>query len=193
MQGNEAPIPNILLQEPYPIEVLLYYEDLDESYTIKRKTFTVIPRPQPEDYVYTETEVLNYETVLNIAQSVRDDADAGEFDGEPGAKGDTGAQGIQGIQGSSGNNRSRHSHNRCGRFKRNRSKCRHNICGNIQYDDPTRCNRLDRRKGQGFNYEGEWSVDGPPSADYYVPYDVVTHEGSTYICVNDPAGTGSTP
>ena len=95
MQGNEAPIPNILLQEPYPIEVLLYYEDLDESYTIKRKTFTVIPRPQPEDYIYTETEVLNYETVLNIAQSVRDDADAGEFDGEPGAKGDKGDTGAR--------------------------------------------------------------------------------------------------
>ncbi len=67
MQGNEAPIPNILLQEPYPIEVLLYYEDLDESYTIKRKTFTVIPRPQPEDYVYIETEILNYETVYAMA------------------------------------------------------------------------------------------------------------------------------
>jgi hypothetical protein len=127
MQGSEAPIPNILLQEPYPIEVLLYYEDVDESYTVKRKTFKVIPRPQPEDYIYTETEVFKYETVLaivqgaaedaadakadaaiavadassavQVAQGVRDDADAGVFKGD---KGDPGEQGIQGIQGDKG-------------------------------------------------------------------------------------------
>lgn len=130
MQGSEAPIPNILLQEPYPIEVLLYYEDVDESYTVKRKTFTVIPRPQPEDYVYTETEVLNYETILataqraaedaadakadaatavadassavQIAQGVRDDADAGVFKGDKGDKGDTGARGDKGDKGDTG-------------------------------------------------------------------------------------------
>lgn len=71
---NEAPIPNILLQEPFPIEIYLFYKNNNESRTIKRKTLTVIPRAQPADYVYTETEVFKYETVLAIAQRAAEDA-----------------------------------------------------------------------------------------------------------------------
>lgn len=74
--NNEAAIPNILLQEPLPIEVLLYYKDEDESYTIRRKTFGVIPRLKPIDYVYTETEVFEYRTILAIAQDIAASAEA---------------------------------------------------------------------------------------------------------------------
>lgn len=101
---NEAPIPNILLQEPFPIEIYLFYKNNNESHTIKRKSFSVIPRLRPTDYVYTETEVFRYETVLaiaqraaedassavQVAQGVRDDADAGVFKGDKGNTGDPG-------------------------------------------------------------------------------------------------------
>lgn len=56
--NDEAQIPNILLQQPYPIEVFLYYKNGDEGYTITRHTFPVIPRMKPADYIYTETELL---------------------------------------------------------------------------------------------------------------------------------------
>ena len=114
--GNEAPIPNILLQEPFPIGVYFFYRNNNESHSIKRKTLSVRPRVRPADYVYTETEVFTYAGILEIveeaaadalsavqvAQGVRDDADAGVFKGDKGDKGDTGEQGIQGIQGLKG-------------------------------------------------------------------------------------------
>jgi hypothetical protein len=98
---NEAPIPNILLQEPFPIEVYFFYKNNNESHSIKRKTLSVRPRAQPADYVYTETEVFTYAGILEIveeavedaadavrvAQGVRDDADAGVFKGDTPIKG----------------------------------------------------------------------------------------------------------
>lgn len=71
---NEAPIPNILLQEPFPIEIYLFYKNNNESHTIKRKTLTVIPRAQPDDYVYTPTDIFNWHT---LEQSKQDKLTAG--------------------------------------------------------------------------------------------------------------------
>ena len=72
--GNEAPIPNILLQEPFPIEVYFFYRNNNESHSIKRKTLSVRPRVRPADYVYTETEVFTYAGILEIAQRAAEDA-----------------------------------------------------------------------------------------------------------------------
>ena len=71
-----ADVPNILLQDSWDIKVYAY----DYEYTKHCETYNVIARTKPEDYVYTETEVLNYNTLLermnaidaNIATEVED-------------------------------------------------------------------------------------------------------------------------
>lgn len=69
-------VPNILLQTDWRINVYAY----DKSYTKFSKQFDVNRRSKPESYVYTETEVLNYNILLermdnieeNIGQAVED-------------------------------------------------------------------------------------------------------------------------
>ena len=51
-----ANIPNILLQKNMPIYVYLTTTER----TFKRFMFTIYARAKPDDYVYTETEILNY-------------------------------------------------------------------------------------------------------------------------------------
>ena len=55
-----ADVPNILLQNSYPIIAYRVYVDDDGKSTIEEQQFKVKQKPKPEDYVYTETEVLNY-------------------------------------------------------------------------------------------------------------------------------------
>ena len=52
-----ADIPNILLQDARPIRAYAY---MDDSYTLTEQQFTVKARTKPCDYVYTETEVIQY-------------------------------------------------------------------------------------------------------------------------------------
>lgn len=69
-------VPNVLLQQDWRINVYAY----DRNYTKFSETFDVVRRSKPESYVYTETEVLNYNTLLdkmdaieeNIAEVVND-------------------------------------------------------------------------------------------------------------------------
>jgi ABC-type amino acid transport substrate-binding protein len=79
--GTVANIPNILLQSNLGICVYVVSAAEDGESTITKRTFSVATRPKPEDYIYTETEVLNYthlENRLNalegdgIAQAVAD-------------------------------------------------------------------------------------------------------------------------
>ena len=53
-------VPNILLQKSYPIIAYRIYVDDDGKETIEEHQFDVNQRPKPENYVYTETDVLNY-------------------------------------------------------------------------------------------------------------------------------------
>lgn len=55
-----ADIPNILLQSGQDIVVYSVNVDGDKTETIRECVITVKERPKPDDYVYTETEVLNY-------------------------------------------------------------------------------------------------------------------------------------
>ena len=75
-------VPNKLLQEVNPITVYAHVYDGDSTYTKVQKTFMVIPRAKPDDYAYTETEVLTFGTLLKQAK------ESGEFDGPKGDKGD---------------------------------------------------------------------------------------------------------
>ena len=69
-------VPNILLQQDWRINVYAY----DKNYTKFSKQFDVVRRSKPESYVYTETEVLNYNVLLermegiegNIGQAVQE-------------------------------------------------------------------------------------------------------------------------
>ena len=71
-----ADVPNILLQQDWDITVYAF----DQDYTKYSQTIKVMPRAKPDDYVYTETEVLNYNTLSqriddlenNIGQEVQD-------------------------------------------------------------------------------------------------------------------------
>lgn len=55
-----ADVPNILLQENWRINVYAY----DINYTKYDAAFDVVKRNKPADYVYTETEIKNYDELL---------------------------------------------------------------------------------------------------------------------------------
>lgn len=58
-----ADVPNILLQTDAIITAYLYCYAEDGSETRFAKSFQVLHRPKPENYVYTETEVLDYHSL----------------------------------------------------------------------------------------------------------------------------------
>ena len=101
-----ADVPNILLQTSYPIHVYKYLVDGASGQTVYEHTFNVTQRAKPNDYVYTETEILTITAAVN--QAIDEAKANGDFKGEKGDKGDKGdkgergEQGIQGIQGVKG-------------------------------------------------------------------------------------------
>ena len=109
---NLVNVPNILLQNDWRINVYAY----DSNYTKFSEQFDVIRRCKPEDYVYTETEILNYNTLSDritkieegggITPTIGDNGNwyLGSTDtGKPsrGEKGETGATGATGADGKS--------------------------------------------------------------------------------------------
>lgn len=122
-----ADVPNILLQESWDINVYGY---CGGRYTKQAAKIKVNPRCKPESYVYTETEVLNYNTVMekidrvenNIGEAVKDylienpvvvdlsdyytksqvDAAIDTVELTPGPQGPEGPQGPQGEPGRDG-------------------------------------------------------------------------------------------
>ena len=54
-------VPNILLQEALELVAYLTQTDADGRTTLYTARFQVLPRKQPENYVYTPTQVLRYE------------------------------------------------------------------------------------------------------------------------------------
>ena len=54
-----ANVPNILLQNSWDMKVYAY----KDNHTVTKERFKVRARTKPADYVYTETEVLSYETL----------------------------------------------------------------------------------------------------------------------------------
>jgi hypothetical protein len=64
-----ADVPNILLQDVWRICVYGY----DKNYTKHLERFDIVPRSKPQNYVYTETEVLNFNTLLDRINKVDED------------------------------------------------------------------------------------------------------------------------
>ena len=100
-----AIIPDILLQTDKDLNVWAFVGTAENGYTKISKTFRVNRRNKPADYVFTPVEQTTIAEIYAIAQSVRDDADNGLFDGAPGPqgpKGETGQQGPKGEKGETG-------------------------------------------------------------------------------------------
>lgn len=97
-----AIIPDILLQTDKDLNVWAFVGTAENGYTKISKTFKVNRRNKPADYVFTPVEQTTINEIAAIAQSVRDDADNGMFDGAPGPQGPTGATGPKGDTGPQG-------------------------------------------------------------------------------------------
>lgn len=63
-----AEIPNILLQDTYPIRVYAYCD----CYTKIEQLFKIKPRTKPSDYTYTETEIKSYEYLENKLKQIEE-------------------------------------------------------------------------------------------------------------------------
>lgn len=68
--GNRvAEVPNILLQMAKPLKAYLFQETENGAMTSTLYPFQVLARAKPEDYVYTETEILSYS---NLARRINE-------------------------------------------------------------------------------------------------------------------------
>lgn len=72
VSNGMANVPNIILQQNFDIKVYGY----DKEFTKFEETFEVEKRSKPQDYVYTETEILNYETLANEIKEVKENIGA---------------------------------------------------------------------------------------------------------------------
>ena len=97
-----AIIPDVLLQTDKDLNVWAFVGTAENGYTKISKTFKVNRRNKPADYVFTPVEQTTIAEIAATAQSVRDDADAGMFDGEQGPAGPIGPVGPVGPQGEQG-------------------------------------------------------------------------------------------
>lgn len=97
-----AIIPDILLQTDKDLNVWAFVGASENGYTKISKTFKVNRRNKPADYVFTPVEQTTIAEIAAIAQSVRDDADNGLFDGAQGPIGPVGPVGPVGPQGEQG-------------------------------------------------------------------------------------------
>ena len=97
-----AIIPDILLQTDKELNVWAFVGTAENGYTKISKTFKVNRRNKPADYVFTPIEQTTIDEIAEIAQSVRNDADAGLFDGKPGKDGRDGVDGKDEAPGRDG-------------------------------------------------------------------------------------------
>lgn len=109
VKDKTAIIPDVLLQKSGKLRVFAFVGTPDDGYTKIEKTFDVVPRNKPSDYVFTPTEQTTLEAAVataneakETADSVRSDADAGKFNGPQGPKGDKGDPGAKGDKGDTG-------------------------------------------------------------------------------------------
>lgn len=87
-----AAVPNILLQSSDTIVAYLYQVDEHGARTRQDYRFRVLPRNRPDNYVYTEDEVLRWERLEKRIDEI-------EKNGAPGPAGPQGPQGERGEDG----------------------------------------------------------------------------------------------
>lgn len=93
-------VPNVLLQNSVDIKAYAY---CNEQYTKQSCILKVIPRSKPADYVYTETDVITIEKI--VEDELQKAAISGKFKGDKGEKGDKGDKGAKGDKGEQGSAR----------------------------------------------------------------------------------------
>ena len=91
VEKKVAEIPNILLQDSNNLVVYEVYVDGDERRTIGKTVLSVEDRPKPDDYVYTETEILNYRTLEMRIEELEKNGTGGGSGGGGGGTGENGA------------------------------------------------------------------------------------------------------
>lgn len=64
-ENLEVEVPDVLLQEPYPVTAWVYRINGTNYYTESRREFQVIKRARPESYIYTEEEKRYWETKVD--------------------------------------------------------------------------------------------------------------------------------
>lgn len=67
-----APVPNAWLQNSGSYPVYIYFEN---THTTCKRIMHIQARPKPDDYVYTETEVLDYKTLEARMKAMEDNLD----------------------------------------------------------------------------------------------------------------------
>ena len=97
-----AIIPDILLQTDKDLFAWAFVGTPENGYTKISKVFKVNRRNKPAEYVFTPVEQTTINEIAAIAQSVRDDADNGLFDGAQGPAGPVGPAGSVGPAGPKG-------------------------------------------------------------------------------------------
>lgn len=71
---NVVNIPNILLQNDWKLFVYAY----DVNHTKVEASFTIVKRSKPADYVYTETEVKNYDELEKRIKALEESGGVGK-------------------------------------------------------------------------------------------------------------------
>lgn len=107
--GNKCTVPSEVLraQGVFYVGVMGVKDNVTRTtnvlrYELEHGAITVgVEPPEPTPSIY-EQILETVKSTEQIAQSVRDDADAGKFDGAPGEKGDKGDKGDPGVQGPQG-------------------------------------------------------------------------------------------
>ncbi len=93
-----ADIPNILMQTAGVINVYIYLQDGGKAHTVRKLSIIVIARKKPADYVYTETEVLTWESLDERIKAL--EAGGGTGGGDTGGGGTGG--GLEPLIGTTG-------------------------------------------------------------------------------------------
>lgn len=119
---GEALIPDILLQSDKDITAWAFVGVPENGYTKISKTFKVLRRNKPADYVFTPPEQTTLQQIMEAIDGIpeaieraseeilREAKESGEFDGETGPVGpqgpigETGPEGPQGAHGEDGEN-----------------------------------------------------------------------------------------
>lgn len=95
-------VPNILLQSANIIRVYAYIYEEDKTWTEEVSLFNVRARKKPDDYAYTESEILTYKRFDERITAFEKKAENGDFDGKDGADGKDGINGQDGKDGLNG-------------------------------------------------------------------------------------------
>ena len=72
-----ANVPNILLQSSGKLSVYAVVQSENTEETICHYTYNIKPKKKPEDYIYTETEVLNYKNLEKRIKELEENCGGG--------------------------------------------------------------------------------------------------------------------